>query len=209
MQEGYLYHPVLCVLHVRLELIDVTSIRSGHRRSTRGRTRVRVNNVHSETHVAGIPTTVAAAWPPRKAHRGLAAAVVEELDVGAAKVAVRHAIEQVVEAGLGQSEPGQVVEHASADRPEGVDADRQTERQPEHGEHHAAAHVRLGKLVVPGKGGRRLVRPRDTSHVYHQLHVEENRYQSGHSDQQARAYRLLLGDATELTATKVGTHVEG
>lgn len=108
----------------------------------------------------------------------------EELDVSAAKVTIRHAIEQIVEAGLGQGEPGQVVENAGADRFEGIHADCQAERQPKHGEHHAAAHVRLGELVVPGEGGRRFIRrPRDTSHVYHQLHVEENRYQSRQSDQ--------------------------
>lgn len=133
----------------------------------------------------------------------------EELDVSAAKVAIRHAIEQIVEARLGQSEPGQIIEHVGPDRTEGIHAYRQTEWQPEHGEHHAAAHVRLGELVVPGKGGRRFVRPRDTSHAYHQLHVEENRYQSRHSDQQARAHCLLHRDATEPAATKVRTHVEG
>lgn len=77
----------------RLELIDVTSVRSGHSRPTGRRTRVRVNNMHSKTHIAGISGALAAARPPWKAHRGLATAVVEELDVSAAKVAVRHAIE--------------------------------------------------------------------------------------------------------------------
>lgn len=133
----------------------------------------------------------------------------KELDVSAAKVTIRHAIEQIVEAGLGQGEPGQVVEYAGADRPEGIHADCQAERQPKYGEHHAAAHVRLGKLVVPGEGNRRFVRPRDTSHANHQLHVEENRYQNGQSDQQARTHYLFHRDATQPAATKVGAHVEG
>lgn len=133
----------------------------------------------------------------------------EELDVSAAKVAVHYAIEQIIEAGLGQSEPGQIVEYTGSDRSEGIHADRHTERQPKHGEHQTAAHVRLGELVVPGEGGRRFVRPRDTSHAQHQLRVEENRYQSRHSDQQARTHRLLHRDAAKLAETKVRTHVEG
>lgn len=133
----------------------------------------------------------------------------KELDVSAAKVTIRHAIEQIVEAGLGQGEPGQIVEHADADRPEGIHADCQAERQPKHGEHHAAAHVRLGELVVPGEGGRRFVRPRDTSHAYHQFYVEENRYQGRQTDQQTCTHCLLHRDATQLAATKVGTYIEG
>lgn len=49
---------------LRLELVDVTAIRSGHSRSTGRRTGVRVNNVHSETHVAGISAALTAARPP-------------------------------------------------------------------------------------------------------------------------------------------------
>lgn len=48
--------------------------------------------------------------PPREAHRGLAAAVVKEVDVGAAEVAVRDAVEDAVHAGFADAQPGQVVE---------------------------------------------------------------------------------------------------
>lgn len=159
-----------------------------------------MNDVHPEAHVA--------ARPPREAHR-LTATVVEELDVSAAKVSVCHAVEDVVEAGFRQGEPGQVVEHAGTDRLEGVHADRQAERQPEHDEHQAATHIRLSELVVRRGGGRQLIRaPGGTSHAYHQLHEQEDRHQGGQPDQQARTHRLLHRDAAEPATTEVRTHVQ-
>lgn len=134
----------------------------------------------------------------------------EELDVSAAKVAVRHAVEQIVEAGLGEGKPGQVVVHARANWNERIHANRQPERQPKHDEHHAAAHIRLRELVVPGEGGRRLVRaPRGPSHAYHQLHVQAERYQSWQPNQHACPYRLFHRDTAELATAKVGTYVQG
>lgn len=113
MRRGHLYRrhpPASCTLYVHriaphriashLELIDVTSVRSGYSRTTRRRTRVRVNDVHPEAHVARI-STFTTARPPREAHRGLAAAVVEEFDISAAKVAICHAVKQIVEARFG------------------------------------------------------------------------------------------------------------
>lgn len=46
----------------------------------------------------------------RKAHRGLAAAVVKEVDVGAAEMAVRDAVEDAVHAGFADAQPGEIVE---------------------------------------------------------------------------------------------------
>lgn len=133
----------------------------------------------------------------------------KKLDVSAAKVAVRHAVEQIVEAGLGQGEPGQIVEHARANWNEGIHADRQAERQPEHDEHYAAAHVRLRKFVVPGEGSWRLIRaPRGPPYTYHQLHVEEDRRQSWQPNQYTRPNRLFQGDTAEPATAKVRTYVQ-
>jgi hypothetical protein len=63
--------------------------------------------VDPETDVTGGAAAVAS-LTSREAHRRLAAAVVEELHVGAPEVPVGHAVEEVVEAGLGEGEPGQV-----------------------------------------------------------------------------------------------------
>ncbi|KAK1118966.1 hypothetical protein K0M31_013736 [Melipona bicolor] len=133
-----------------------------------------MDNVHPEAHVASVSAGVAAPGPPRETHRGLAAAVVEKLDVRAAKMPVGHAVEHIVEAGFREGEPGEIVEDAGAYRSEGVQADGDAERQPEYHEHHAAVHVRLGQLVVPGEGDRRLVgAPGGVPDADHQLHVEE------------------------------------
>lgn len=99
----------------------------------------------------------------------------EEFDISAAKVTIRYAIKQIVEAGLGQSKPGQNVEHSWRDGREGINANHHAKRQPEHGKHHAAVHVRFRELVVPGEGGRRLVRPCGVSHAQYQLRVQEDR----------------------------------
>lgn len=165
--------------------------------------------MHPESHVARISAAVAAARSPREGHRSLTAAVMEELHVSTAKVSIRHAVEQIVETGLGQSEPGRVEEHARADPAEGIHADRQAERQPENDEHQVTVYVRLRKLVVPEESGRWLIASGGASHTQHQLHVEEDGHQSGQSDQHARTHRLFPRDASEPTATKVGTHVRG
>jgi len=222
MWRGHLYRRhslAFCTLYARriashrivshLKLVDVTSIRSGHCRTTGRRTRVRVNDVHSEAHVARI-STLSTARSPREAHRGLAAAVMKKLDVSAAKVAVRYAVEQIVEARLGQGEPGQVVKHTGADRNEGIHADRQAERQPERDEYHTAVHIRLRELVVPGKGGRRLVRDaRGPSHTYQQLHVKEDRRQSWQPNQYACPHHLFHRDTAELATAKIRTYIQG
>jgi len=191
-----------------LELVDVTSIGPGDGGATGRWTRVRVDNVHPESHIAGIPATLAtAAGSPRKAHGGLAAAVVEELDIRAAEVPI-PAVDDGVYAGFGQREPGQVIEHAGTNRDERVDAHRQAERQPETGEHEAAQHVRLGELVVPREGDRRLVRAaHHVTHVHHQLDVEDEYYQNRQADQHARANRLLHRDAVD-PATEVEAKIE-
>lgn len=90
-----------------------------------------MDNVHPEAHVTGVSAAVAAPGSPRETHRGLAATIVEKLDVRAAKMPVRHAVEQIVEAGFREGEPGEVVEDAGAYRSEGVNADGDAERQPE------------------------------------------------------------------------------
>lgn len=173
--------PCTCVashcIASHLKLVNVTSIRPGHSRTTGRRTRVRVNDVHSEAHVARISTLTA--WPPREAHRGFAAAIVKKLDVSAAEVTVRHAVEQIVEAGLGQGEPGQVVEHTRTNSNKGIHANCQAKWQPEYDEHYAAAHICLRELVVPGEGGWRFIRAScGSSYTYHQFHIEEDRHQS-------------------------------
>lgn len=73
-----------------LELVNVTSVGSAYGRPT-GRASVRMDNVNPEAKVAGVSSSVAAR-SPRETHRGLATAIMEQLDVGAAKVSIGHAV---------------------------------------------------------------------------------------------------------------------
>lgn len=109
------------------KLVNVTPVRPADRWPTGARTRVRVYNVNSEAHVASVPTPLPTC-PPRKTHRCFAAAIMEKLDVRASKVPVRHAVDQIVETGFGEGEPGQVVQDTWAYRFERVEAHDYAER---------------------------------------------------------------------------------
>lgn len=77
-------------------------------------------------------------------HGRLAAAIVEQVEIRIAEVAVGNAVDNVVEAGLGQAQPGGAVEHFIVDVAgrgrEGNRAD-DAERQPEEHESQEAVKV--------------------------------------------------------------------
>lgn len=77
-------------------------------------------------------------------HRRLTAAVVEEVEICVPEVAIRDAVDDVVEAGFGQSQPGGVVKHFIGDvlRCGRVgDGEDDAERQPENHERQEAVKV--------------------------------------------------------------------
>lgn len=134
----------------------------------------------------------------------------EKLDVRASEVPVRHAIDQIVETGFGEGEPGQVVQDTWAYRFERVEAHDYAERQPEHDKHDAAVYVGLGELVVPGECDRWLVRaPCGVADADHELHVEEYGRQGWQPYQERGAYYLLHRYTGETSPAKVGTYVQG
>lgn len=73
--------------------------------------------------------------PPRERHGSLAAAVVEQVDVGAAEVSVTGAVDDVVDARLAESQPREVVEQVGRDLPARGHAEDDSEGQPEDEEH--------------------------------------------------------------------------
>lgn len=101
---------------VALQLVDVAAVGPRNGRSTGGGGRVGVHYVDPGELDVARGASVAGPGATGEADRGLAAAVVEELDVGAAEVTVGHAVQQVVEARLGQGEPGQVHHHLRTHR---------------------------------------------------------------------------------------------
>lgn len=133
----------------------------------------------------------------------------EKLDVRASEVPVRHAVDQIVETGFGEGEPGQIVQDTWAYRFERVEAHDYAERQPEHDEHDATVYVGLGQLVVPGECDRWLVRAsRGVADAYHELHVEEYSGQCWQPYQERGTYYLLHCYAGETPPAKVGAHVQ-
>lgn len=95
-------------------------------------------DVHA--HVAGRPAGTIAG-PPRKRHRGLAAAVVEQVDVRVPEVPVAGAVHQVVEARLAERQPREIVEHLRGQLLHGGQREHHGERRPEHDEHDEAVRV--------------------------------------------------------------------
>jgi len=92
----------------------------------------------------------AVAGPSRERHRRLAAAVVEQVDVRVAEVPVAGAVHQVVEAGLAECQPREVVEHLGGMQPlDGGQGQDDGERRPEHDEHDEAVRVGQHQRVVP------------------------------------------------------------
>lgn len=80
--------------------------------------------------------------PPRCGHkRRLAATVIEQVHVGVAEVAVREAVDYVVEAGLAHAHPGTVVEGLVRDWAGGGQAGDHRKRCPEQDEYNEAEEI--------------------------------------------------------------------
>lgn len=88
-----------------------------------------------------------------------AAAIVEQLHVGTAKVSISYAVDDVVKAWLGEAEPGRVVEHFVGDvlrRGGERDGEDDGERQPEQHERQETVKVAPHQWKVGLVGGGRL-----------------------------------------------------
>lgn len=109
--------------------------------------RVHVHDVHPDV---GRPQSLIVAMAPRvgRHHRRLAAAVVEQLHVRLPKVPMGHAVHNVIETGLGDADPGAVVEQVIGNGPGRAQAEHYCEWQPEQNENDEAAKVRLGQRQV-------------------------------------------------------------
>jgi len=98
------------------------------------RARVRVHVIAGDdvyAHVARGPRRLGAR-PPRERYRRLAEAVVEQVHVSVTEVAVRHAVQEVVETGLAEGEPRQVVEQSGGHPLRRPKAQDHAERKPKH-----------------------------------------------------------------------------
>lgn len=111
------------------------------------------------THV--VPLT------PRNRNRRLAAAIVEKVDVRVAEVTIRDAIDDVVEAGLAQTDPGGVVEHAIGHIGRSVVGEHDSEGQPEGDEDDETVKVGARQRQIPGvvQAGLEVGRSHETFHV--------------------------------------------
>jgi len=74
---------------------------------------------------------------------------VEQVDVRVAEVTVAGAVHQVVEAGLAEGQPREVVEHLRGRPLDGGQREDDGERRPEHDEHDEAVRVGQHQRVVP------------------------------------------------------------
>lgn len=88
-----------------------------------------------DAHFARRPSNPLSARPPRERHGSLAAAVVEQVDVGAAEVPVAGAVDDVVDTRLAECQPRKVVEQVGRDLPARGHAEDDSEGQPEDEEH--------------------------------------------------------------------------
>ena len=109
-----------------------------------------------DAHVRRRPVATVRPLAPRDGHRRLAAAVVEQADVGAAEVPIGETVDDVVKAGLGQPDPDGRVEHAVRDEAGRAVREDDAERQPKDDEDKEAVEVGAGERQVPGVGEARL-----------------------------------------------------
>lgn len=154
------------------------------------RTRIRIHIVSGndvDSHI-GRRSTHFVPLAPRHRNGRLAAAVVEQIDVRIAKVPVRDAIDDVVEAGLAQSEPGGIVEHAIRHIGRRVIGENDAERQPENDENDETVEVGARQRQVPGvvQAGLEVGRPHEALHVHDDPDVtvegEHQRQQDQHGN---------------------------
>lgn len=119
-------------------------------RSLRARVRVHVvtgNDVHPNV---GRWSTHVGTLSPRHGHRRFAATVVEQIDVSIAEVFVGNAVDDVVEAGLAESDPGGGVEHTVGHIGPCVIRQHDAERQPECDEDEEAPKIGASQIQIPG-----------------------------------------------------------
>lgn len=174
-----------------------------------------VNDVHSQSGVTrsrgGGPRPVSSGPAPGEADGGLAAAIVEEFEVGTAKVSIGYAVDKVVEAGLGEREPDQTDYDVGIDGLKRADTDGDSTGQPENDKKDAAGHVGFGELVVPGEGDAGLVGAAraGAAHVGHQARVDQSYGEDDERRGRCRGFQARGVVAVETTRAEVGTEVEG
>lgn len=147
--------------------------------------------------------------PPRERHRSLAAAVVEQIDVGAAEVSVTGAVDDVVDARLAESQPREVVEQVGRDLSVRGHAQDDSEGQPEDKEHEETEQVGLHEGVVPVERDGRLeagVGACDAD-LGDDAEVESECEEAGESDAEDGDGRLVLEDAGASGGAVVGHEV--
>jgi len=147
----------------------------------------------------------AVAGPPRERHRRLAAAVVEQVDVRVAEVPVTGAVHQVVEAGLAEGQPREVVEHLGGQPLDGGQRQDDGERGPEHDEHDEAVRVGQHQRVVPVERQRRLEARVQPGHVHlvRDAHVQPGRDEQRRQHDGTGHQRLCGNDAAHLQHGRV------
>lgn len=152
---------------MRVPLVPVTMAVA---RALRTRVRIHIvagNDVHA--HIGRRPTHVVA-LASRHRHRCLAAAIVEQIDVGIAKVSIGAAIDDVVEARLAQPNPGGVVEHPIGHTGRGVVGEHDAKREPEGDEDEEAVEIGARQRQVP-----RVVEARlEVGRSHESLHVDDD-----------------------------------
>lgn len=147
-------------------------------------------DVHA--HIGRRPADVVA-LPPRHGHGRLAAAVVEQVHVGAAEVPVRDAVDDVVKARLAQPDPGGRVEDAIGHRRGRTVGEHYAERQPERDKDQEAVEVGARQRQVPRvrQAGLEVGRAHEALHVHDDADVAEEGEHQRQQDQNGHDARLV------------------
>lgn len=148
------------------------------------------NNVHA--HIGRRPAHIVA-LPARHRHGRLAAAVVKQIHVRIAKVPIRDAVDDIVEARLAQPNPGGRVEDAIRHRCGRMVGQHNAERQPERHKDDETVEVGARQRQIPGVRQARLKvwRSHEALHVHDDANVPEERQHQRQQDQNGHDRRLV------------------
>lgn len=176
------------------------------------RTRVRVHVVAGndvDAHI-GCWTANFVALAPRHRHRRLAAAVMKEVNVRITEMTVADAVDDIVETGFDEANPGGRVECALVDRAGRVVRQHDDERQPQHHEYDEAVEVGAGQRQVPGvvEAGLEVGQAHEALHVERDAQMDVEGDDDGQRDQQQDDGQLVRGQTDPLPVAKVKAHVE-
>lgn len=76
---------------------------------------------------------------PRERHRRLTATIMKQIHVSTAKMPIHHAIQNAIDAGLGDREPRKIIEHVVGDGARRAHRQHHPERRPEREKQHETA----------------------------------------------------------------------